>query len=147
MTIWEAFWRALATCVHPRILLWSLLPLVVAGTAVGLLGWAYWERALDAVREVLDAWSMSTAVFQWLNSVGLSGLRALVAPMIVVSLSVPAVLVLTLLLVAALATPAVVQLVAARRFPTLQAAQGASWLQGLLWSLVCTLAAPARAGC
>ena len=139
--MWQAFWRALATCVHPRVLLWSLLPLAVAGSAVGLLGWAYWERALDAVREVLDAWSMSTAVFQWLNSVGLSGLRALVAPMIVVSLSVPAVLVLTLLLVAALAAPAAVSLVAARRFPALQPRHGASWLQGLAWSLLCTLAA------
>ncbi len=141
MTMWSAFWRALATCLHPRVLLWSLLPLAVAGAAVGLLGWAYWEAALDAVRYTLDAWSLSATVFQWLNSVGLSGLRALVAPLVVVSLAVPVVLVMTLLLVAALAAPAAVRLVVARRFPTLQARRGASWLQALLWSLVCTLAA------
>jgi hypothetical protein len=56
----------------------------------------------------------------------------------VVALSVPVVLLLTLLLVAALATPAVVRLVADRRYPGLQALQGASWWQGLLWSLLCT---------
>ena len=141
MTIWDAFWRALATCVHPRVLLWSLLPLVVAGAAVGLLGWAYWETALDAVGAVVDAWSLSNAIFQWLHSIGAPQLRAMLAPLVIVVLAVPVVLVLTLLLVAALATPAVVGLVAARRFPTLHAAKGASWLHGLLWSLVCTLAA------
>ena len=141
MSMWLAFWRALATCMHPRVLLWSLLPLAAAGLIVGLLGWAYWETALDAVRGTLDAWSLSASVFQWLQSVGLSGLRALVAPMIVVSLSVPVVLVLTLLLVAALVTPAVARTVALRRFPTLQARRGANWLQAFLWSLLCALAA------
>ena len=45
----------------------------------------------------------------------------MVAPMVVVALTVPVVLVLTLLLVAACATPAVVRLVAKRRYPDLQA--------------------------
>jgi hypothetical protein len=141
MTLWESFWRAVSTCLHPRILLWSLLPLLVAVLCVGVLGWAYWESALDGVRDGLDAWSLSHAVFDWLRSVGAPQLRAMVAPMVVVALAVPLVLVFTLLLVAALATPAVVRLVAARRFPDLQALQGGSWLQGLLWSLGCTLAA------
>ena len=139
--VFEAFWRAVATCLHPRVLLWSLLPLAVAGGAVGLLGWAYWEAALDGVRGVLDAWSLSNAVFQWLHSVGAPQLRAMVAPIIVVALSVPVVLLLSLLLVALLATPAVVRLVVAQRYPDLEARQGGTWLQGLLWSLGCTAVA------
>ena len=141
MTIWEAFWRAVATCLHPRVLLWALVPLGVAGAAVGLLGYAYWEAALDGVRALLDAWSLSSAVLRWLHAVGATQLRAMVAPMVVVALAVPVVLVLTLVLVAALTAPAIVRLVAARRFPDLQALQGASWWQGLGWSLACTLAA------
>ena len=137
----ESFWRACATCLNPRVLLWSLLPLLLAGAIVGLTGWAFWEPALDAVRSGLNAWSLSDAAFRWLHSVGAPQLRAMVAPMVVVALSVPVVLVLTLLLVAAVATPAVVRLVAARRYPTLQARQGAGWAQGVLWSIVCTLAA------
>jgi hypothetical protein len=136
-----AFWRACATCLHPRVLLWSLVPLLLAGGLVGLTGWVLWEPALDAVRAGLDAWSLSDAVFRWLNSVGLPQLRAMVAPMVVVALSVPVVLLLTLLLVATLATPAVVRLVVAQRFSGLQARQGASWLQGLGWALACTAAA------
>jgi hypothetical protein len=141
MTPGLAFLRALATCLHPRVLLWSLLPLLLAAAAVGLLGWVYWETAIDGVRAALDGWSMSQAVFQWLQSVGLPQLRAVVAPAVVVALSVPVVLLLTLLLVAALATPAVVRLVAERRYPGLQALHGASWWQGLMWSLLCTLMA------
>jgi hypothetical protein len=141
MELFESFWRAVLTCMSPRVLLWSLLPLVVAGVSVAALGWAYWEAALDAVRAALDGWSLSTHVYQWLHSVGAPGLRSVVAPLVVVALSVPVVLLFTLLLVAALAAPAVVRLVAARRFPGLQALQGAPWWQGVLWSLTCTAAA------
>jgi hypothetical protein len=63
------------------------------------------------------------------------------APMIVVALSVPVVVVVTLLLVTALVTPAVVRLVGKRRFPALERREGGSWWQGLLWSLLCTAAA------
>ena len=141
MTVGLALWRALATCLHPRVLLWSLLPLLVALVAVGALGWAYWETAIDGVRAAMDSWSLSQTVFQWLHSVGAPQLRAMVAPMVVVALAVPVVLLLSLLLVAALAAPAVVRLVAERHYPELQALQGASWWQGVLWSLSCTLAA------
>lgn len=141
MTMWTAFWRAAGTCLHPRVLAWSLLPLAVAAAAVAALGWAYWESAIDGVRAALDGWSMSQSVFQWLNSVGAPQLRSVVAPMVVVALAVPAVLLLTLLLVAALAAPAVVRLVAARRYPALVALHGATWWQGIGWSLLCTAAA------
>ncbi len=141
MTIWESFWRAFMTCLHPRVFLWSLLPLVVSGALVGLAGWAWWESGIDAVRGALESWSLSGAVLQWLQSIGAPQLRAMVAPIVVVALSVPVVLLLTLLLVATLATPAVVRLVVAKRFPGLQARQGASWLHGLGWAFACTAAA------
>ena len=139
--LFDSFWRAAAYCLHPRVILWSLLPLLVAGAAVGLLGYAYWESTVAAVRHTLEQWSLVAAMLQWLESIGATQLRTLVAPLIVVALSVPVVVVVTLLLVALLVTPAVVRLVAARRFPTLQRREGAAWWQGLLWSLLCTLAA------
>jgi hypothetical protein len=141
MTLWASFGRALLSCLHPRVLLWSLVPLLVSGFLVGGVGWTYWESAIDAVRAALEAWSLSGAVLQWLNSIGAPQLRAMVAPLLVVALSVPVVLLLTLLLVATLATPAVVRLVVAQRFAGLQARQGASWLHGLGWALACTGAA------
>lgn len=140
-SLFDAFWRAAGYCVHPRVILWSLLPLAAGGGAVAVLGWAYWESAVAAVRGALEQWSLVASMLQWLDSIGANQLRTLMAPMIVVALSVPVVVVATLLLVALLVTPAVVRMVASRRFPSLQRLQGASWWQGLWWSLVCTLAA------
>ncbi len=139
--LFDAFWRAVTYCLHPRVMLWSLLPLALAGGAVGLLGWNYWESTVAMVRGTLERWSLVAAMLQWLESVGATQLRTLMAPMIVVALSVPVVVVVTLLLVTALVTPAVVRLVGQRRFPGLQRREGGSWWQGLLWSLLCTAAA------
>jgi hypothetical protein len=134
----DAFWRAAGYCIHPRVMLWSLLPVLLAGGAMALLGWAYWEPAVMAVRHALEQWSLVTALLQWLESIGATQLRTLLAPMIVVALMLPLVVIVSLLLVALAMTPAVVNLVAARRFPQLQRRQGATWWQGLLWSLACT---------
>ncbi len=139
--LFDSFWRAAAYCLHPRVFLWSLLPIAVAGGVVGLLGWAYWEDTVAAVRGALEQWSLVAAMSQWLDSIGARQLRSLLAPLIVVALSVPLVVVATLLLVASFVTPAAARLVAARRFPQLQRRQGAPWWQSLLWSAVCTAAA------
>ena len=139
--IFDAFWRAAAYCLHPRVILWSLLPLLLAGGATAALGWAYWEPAVAAVRGALEQWSLIAAMMQWLDSIGAQGLHALVAPLIVVALAVPVIVLASLLLVALLMTPAIVNLVAARRFAQLDRLQGGGWFQGLAWSLVCTLVA------
>jgi len=137
----DAFWRAAAYCLHPRVILWSLLPLLIAGSAVGVLGWLYWEPTVAAVRDALGQWALLAAMMQWLDSIGAEKLHALLAPLIVVALGVPVIVLASLLLVALLMTPGLVNLVAARRFPKLERRQGGSWWLGLLWSLACTLAA------
>ena len=139
--IFDSFWRAVAYCLHPRVVLWSLLPLVLAGAAVGALGWAYWETSVAAVRGALEQTHLVAAMLDWLDRMGANRLRAVMAPMIVVALSVPLVVLVTLLLVAVLVTPAVVNTVAARRFPVLQRLQGCGWWQALGWSFCCTVAA------
>lgn len=137
----DAFWRAAAYCLHPRVILGSLAPVLLAGGLVFGLGWLYWEGAIDAVRAVLDQWTIAEAVFGWLDSIGFGGLRALVAPLAVVAVAVPALVVLSLLLVALLMTPTLVSLVAARRFPALERRRGAGWFLVMLWSLLSTLLA------
>jgi len=137
----DAFWRALAYCLHPRVILWSLLPLLVAGGLMGLLGWWYWESTVAAVRHTLEQWSLLAAFLNWLDAMGAQMLHTLVAPLIVVALAVPLIVLFSLLLVALMMTPAIVNLVAARRFAQLERRRGGGWLQGLLWSLLCTLAA------
>ncbi len=140
----DSFWRAAAYCLHPRVIVLSLLPLVLmAGLALGL-GYFYWESAIDAVRSTFESWSILRTLIGWLEGWGLAGLKAVLAPMVVVFLSTPVIVVLSLLLVAAFMTPAMLTLVANRRFPLLERKHGGSFFGsafGALWATVAALLA------
>ena len=137
----DAFWRAAAYCLHPRVILLSLAPLLLAGGLTLALGWFFWEPAVAGVRATLEGWSLIEAFLKWLESLGGTGLRTLLAPLIVVALVLPLIVVLSLLMVALLMAPALVSLVAKRRFADLERQRGASLSQAVLWSLGCTLVA------
>jgi hypothetical protein len=137
----DAFWRAAAYCLHPRVIVLSLAPLLLAGGATLALGWFFWEPAVAGVRATLEGWSLIEAFLKWLESLGGTGLRTLLAPLIVVALVLPLIVVLSLLMVALFMAPALVSLVAKRRFADLERKRGASLSQALLWSLGCTLVA------
>ena len=137
----DAFWRAAAYCLHPRVIVLSLAPLLLAGGITLALGWFFWEPAVAGVRGALEQWSLLDALLQWLEGLGGSGLRTLVAPLVIVALALPAVVVLSLLMVALFMAPALVSLVVQRRFAGLQAKRGAVLWQSLAWSLGCTAVA------
>ena len=137
----DAFWRAIAYCLHPKVIALSLAPLAVVGGGVALLGYFFWEPAVDAVRGSLEQWSLLASFFAWLASVGAGGFQSVFAPLVIVALAVPVCVVASLVLVAWLMTPAMVRLVELRRFPTLERRQGAGILQSLAWSLGCTVVA------
>jgi hypothetical protein len=137
----DAFWRAAAYCLHPRVIALSLAPLVLAGGLTLALGYFFWEPAVAAVRSTLDGWSLIDALLKWLEAHGAGGLRALIAPLVIVALALPAIVVLSLLMVALFMAPALVSLVARRRFADLEARRGAALWQSVLWSLGCTLVA------
>jgi len=115
-TLLDAFWRAALGCLHPRVILWSLIPLLLSAGATLTLGWLYWESAVAAVRTFLEEWALVASLLTWLESLGGGAFRAVLAPLIVVALSVPLVVVLALLLVAWTVTPSLVNWVAQRRF-------------------------------
>jgi hypothetical protein len=137
----DAFWRAAVYCLYPRVIVLSLLPLVIAtGVAVGL-SWLYWDAAVAWVRAALDGWGFVAFVFDWFASIGIEGVRDALAPVLIVAVAVPAIVVVSLLLVAVLMTPALVNLVAKRRFPALERRRGATLLHSIAWSLGCTILA------
>ena len=142
--LFDSFWRAVAYCLHPRVILLSLLPLLLmAALALGL-GYFFWEPALDAVRDTFESWSMLATMIHWLEGIGLANLKSVLAPMVVVFLSTPVIVVLALLLVAAFMTPSMLTLVAGRRFPLLERKHGGSFLGsafGALWATVAALIA------
>jgi hypothetical protein len=139
--ILDAFWRAAAYCLHPRVIALSLAPLLLAGGLTLALGYFFWDPAVAAVRSTLEGWSLVDALLRWLEARGAGGLRALLAPLVIVALALPAIVVLSLLMVALLMAPALVSLVARRRFADLEARHGAALWQSVLWSLGCTLVA------
>ena len=137
----DSFWRAAAYCLHPRVILLSILPLIVVGGVAALLGYLYWDAAVASLRAAMNGWPWMLTLFGWFDSAGVSGLGNLLAPLTLVVLVVPVIVVLSLLLVAMLMTPALVKLVAKQRFPQLERKQGAGFWQSTLTSLGCTLVA------
>jgi hypothetical protein len=139
--MFDAFWRALGYCLHPRMMLWSLVPVLLGGGLLALLGWLYWEAAVDGVRGALERFELTGVMLDWLAAQGANRLRAVLAPLIVVTLAVPVVVVLTLLLVGVFMMPTVVRMVHKRRFPSLEQRDGAGLVQSIGWTFACTGAA------
>lgn len=137
----DSFWRAATYCLRPRVIALSILPLVLMVVLMLGLGYFYWENALEWVRVTLEASSFINNLWSWLDSVGAGGLKMVLAPLIVIFAVTPVIVVLSLLTVAVLMTPALTLLVAERRFPELERKRGGSLVFSLLWSLGSTLLA------
>ncbi|WP_280152389.1 EI24 domain-containing protein [Piscinibacter sp. XHJ-5] len=139
--LFDSFWRAAAYCLHPRVILLSLAPLLLMAAMALALGYFFWEPALDAVSAAIASWELMSTFVDWLDSVGLAGLKAALAPLVVVFVTTPMIVVVSLLVVAALMAPAIVKLVADRRFPSLHRAHGGSLVGGTVAALGATLVA------
>lgn len=137
----DSFWRALAYCLRPRIILFSLLPLVFMVALTMGAGYFFWEPAMDNVMRLMESSALMSQAFQWLDGMGAGKLKTVLAPLIVIFGVTPFIVIAALLVVALAMTPMMVGLVAKRRFPQLEARRGASFLQSLLWSLGSTVAA------
>lgn len=137
----DSFWRAALYLWRPRVIALSMLPLVLTiGLALGL-GWFWWDPAVAWVRGLLDSTDWAAPLWNWLDGMGLARLKAALAPLIVIFTVTPLLALVSLLIVALMMTPAMVELVAQRRFPQLERRHGGSLLVSVLWSLGSTLAA------
>ena len=137
----DSFWRAAMYCLHPRVIALSVLPLVIMAVVSLGLGYFFWEGAIAAVRSNLESFELVKTMVQWLEGLGLSGLRLVLAPTLLLFLAIPVIVIVSLLFVAIFMTPAMVALVAERRFPQLERKKGGSMLASLAWSLGSTMLA------
>jgi len=137
----DAFWRAAMYCLHPRVIALSFLPLIIMGVISLGLGYFFWDDALVAVRSGLESYELLGTMVRWLEGLGLGDLRVVLAPTILLFLTIPVIVVASLLFVALLMTPTMVALVAERRFPLLERKKGGSLMASLFWSLGSTLLA------
>jgi len=137
----DSFWRAVVYCLRPRVIGLSLLPLfVLVALALGL-GYFYWDVSVQGMRNLLEASALLGSLWSWLQGWGLGDVASVVAPLMVVLATAPILVVLSLLMVAVFMTPALVALVALRRFPNLERKKGGPFWASVAWSLGSTLLA------
>ena len=141
--LFESLWRSVFDCLRPRVLALSLLPLGLMAALAYALGMVYWGEWVTDIGEWLEARTWLSGLLGWLHtaSFGLvdpANLRNALAPLLVLAVTVPLVVVVSLLVVSFVMTPYLVRLVAARRFPVLVRKRGASLLSSLWWSGVST---------
>jgi len=137
----DSFWRAAAYCLHPRVMALSLMPLVLMAVAALGFGYFLWDPTLLWVRAGVDSQGWLASVLDWFDSIGVGGLRALLAPLLIVFFAMPLIVIVSLLVVAAMMAPSMLNLVAERRFPTLERRHGGSATAGVFASLGATLVA------
>lgn len=133
--LFDSFWRAAAYCLLPRVLLLSLVPMLVMALVALGLGFFFWEPAVEAVRGFLESFDLLRAMSTWLQGMGLSDFRAVLAPWLVFVVVSPVLGVVTLLTVSLLMVPALVRLVGQRRFAGLEPKHGASFLRSAAWGV------------
>jgi len=132
----DSFWRALAYCLHPKVIMLSLLPLILMAVIVTGLGAMYWDVAVNTVRIGMEAGPVMGWAWTWLERVGLMNLKAVLAPLVIILAVTPVVMIMSLLAVSFMMTPALVSLVGARRFPELERKRGGTFWQSILWTLM-----------
>jgi len=137
----DSFWRAAAYCVLPRVIALSLLPLLLIALVAWGVGHFWWAGWVAHVQSAMETSSWLGMLWSWLQAFGIDNASSVLAPLLVVMAATPIVVVGSVLAVAMLMTPAMVGLVAQRRFPTLERKKGGAFLLSLIWSLGATLAA------
>ncbi|MES2635132.1 MAG: EI24 domain-containing protein [Pseudomonadota bacterium] len=137
----DSFWRAVAYCLHPRVIALSFLPLAIMFAVALGFGYFFWEGAIEGVRTWLETSELLVSVWSWLQGVGVGNLKTVAAPLIVVFATTPVIVLMSLLFVAAFMGPALAAMVAERRFPQLEKKRGGSLAASVAWSLGSTMLA------
>ncbi len=137
----DSFWRAAMYCLHPRVIALSVLPLVIMAALSLGLGYFFWESAVAGIRNNLDSYELVSSMVRWIEGLGLSNLRVVLAPVLLLFMAIPVIVIVSLLFVALFMTPSMVALVAERRFPQLERKKGGSMVASVFWSLGSTLLA------
>ncbi len=123
-----SLYRALVSQLHPRMLLLTLVPFVVALVLWGVALWFGLQPLIDQ----LHTWFADFGLFRWagdmLDSMGLSSLRAILVPLLAMWLLLPFMIVTALILVGSLAMPAIARHVGQRHYPQLELRRGGSFL-------------------
>jgi hypothetical protein len=119
----------------------SLLPLAMLLVLSVSWGYFYWAPTQDWVREMLASWQVLQGMLDWLQDHGAGELQAVMVPLVVIFAITPILVIISLLAVSLMMTPALVDLVVQRRFAHLALKHGGTALTSLAWTVGSTLIA------
>ncbi|GAA6140592.1 EI24 domain-containing protein [Hydrogenophaga sp. 5NK40-0174] len=134
----DAFWRAVAYCIHPRVIGLSLVPLAVMVVAAFVFGYFFWDGAVASLATWIESREWIQSALSWFGVTEASSMHAAVAKLLLLVLVSPLVVMASLLLVAMFMTPAMVDLVGERRFAELEKKRGGSFFVSVVWSVAST---------
>ncbi|KAI3589642.1 putative transmembrane protein [Cupriavidus sp. U2] len=123
--ILRAFGRAVVSQLHPRMLMLTVIPFVLATALWGGLIWWGWDPIMGTARALLEGSVFTSWIYSMLDWLGLQSLRTVVAPLFVLTLAIPLVIASMLIFISLFSVPAVVKHLE-RAYPDLQKAHGGS---------------------
>ncbi|RZL93555.1 MAG: EI24 domain-containing protein [Variovorax sp.] len=137
----DSFWRAVAYCLRPRVMLLSLLPLGLMVVMAAVFGYFFWSPTVAWTREALESWPLLASFWGWIGRFFSGDVTGTLAPLVVVFAATPLLVVTALVIVAGFMAPALTRLVGERRFPALEQKKGASFVGSVARSIGLTLLA------
>lgn len=123
--ILRAFGRAVVSQLHPRMLMLTVIPFVLATALWGGLIWWGWDPIMGTARALLEGSVFTSWIYSMLDWLGLQSLRTVVAPLFVLTLAIPLVIASMLIFISLFSVPAVVKHLE-RSYPDLLKAHGGS---------------------
>ena len=132
MPLFTSLLRAIASQLHIRMLLMTLLPLLIGLVLWGLLLWLGLQPLIDQLHQWFSDYSLFREVGERMDAWGLSAIRTLMVPLLAMWLLLPLMILSALLLVVLLSMPAIARHVAANHYPQLVMRHGGSFA-GSLW--------------
>jgi hypothetical protein len=145
--VMQALLRAVWSCFHPRVIFLTALPLLITLVGMVVAAWLWWGPATEFIEHALGGLDWLSALMRWLQTsmggepIGAASLGKVVAPIVLLLLAVPLVVMTSLVVVAAFLSPTLVRWVASNRFPGLLSLHQAGWASSIAWSLKASLQA------
>ncbi len=130
--LFTSLFRALFSQLHIRMLFLTLLPLVIGLVLWGLLLWQGLQPLIDQIHHWFSQYALFQTVGSTLDAWGLSAVRSVMVPLLAMWLLLPLMILSALVLVSALAMPAIGRHVALHHYPQLEMRHGGSFA-GSLW--------------
>ncbi len=127
----DALTRAFRSLLHPKMLVLTLWPMLLALVFWGLVAWLFWDRWTADLNGLVVSVGAEDKLTQW----GFHWLTAWLITALLISLLLPVIYVTALAFAAIFAMPAMLNFVAARDYPELERKHGGTFI-GSVWNTV-----------